>query len=51
MQIEQDEWVRFLNKQYSDEHLFVQPNQLCTVGFLEAVEKFVLEKLAKPEIK
>jgi len=51
MQIEQKVWVDFLNKQYSEEHLFVEPNNLCTVGFLAEVEKFVLEKLAKPEIK
>jgi hypothetical protein len=47
MQIAEQEWIDFLNKQYSNEALYVPPNQLCTIGFLAEVEKFVIQKLGK----
>jgi hypothetical protein len=43
--IPDSEWLAFLEKQYSDEHLFVATSQLGTVGFIRAVEKFVIERL------
>jgi hypothetical protein len=45
-QISEKDWISFLEKQYADEHLFVQPRDLGTVGFIRAVEQFVLSRLA-----
>ena len=44
-QIPEKDWIAFLEKQYSEEHLYVQPNRLGTVGFIRAVEEFVLSRL------
>ena len=47
--IPEAEWVAFFNKQYSEEHLFVPPSELGTVGFIRAVEQFVLSKLSNSQ--
>lgn len=44
-QIPEKDWVDFLNKQFNEEHLYVPPSQIGTVGFIRAVEKFVLSRL------